>query len=605
MIRLSTGPRRRLFWGLYPKILAIALSVLFSLSVFSYFSVRDFYTAQIKKDLDRISQILIHSLPSGKGFVPNPDAGVDLQNQFSEIVKDTGIRVTLIHQDGTVLVDTQENPEGMENHSTRPEFAQALKGEEGTSQRYSETQKRNLLYVAIPVGSGGQVRAVMRAGVPVTEIHSALNVVFLNLALATLFLVVIAAVTSGLLARRVSKPIEVLRKRVKLLAQGQNPTVFELPPSAPKELHSLGKATNKMANQLQRRIRTILEQRDEQEAVLSSMVEGVIGVDEEGKVFHANEAAARILETEVSKLTGKTIREAVRIPEMQALMLEEFQVGEPLEKEIVLVGLEDKYFQVHGTPLSRGKENNNGKLFVFNDVSKIRRLENHRREFVANVSHELRTPLTSIKGFVETLLAGAYKEPKEAEKFLGIIQHQTDRLSEIIQDLMRLSKIEREIDQDDIEISEGCIRPVIESSIDICRQNAKKKNISIEVNCEPNLKALIDPTLLEQAVINLVDNAIKYSEEKSSVNVEAKALGSEVVISVQDQGGGISQEHLSRIFERFYTVDKARSRKVGGTGLGLSIVKHIAIAHQGTATVESRLGEGSRFSIHLKPVIQG
>lgn len=588
--------RKRLFWGLYPKILAIALLVLFSFSAFSYFSVRDFYTTQTRKNLNRISRILIHSLPTENQL----EGSAELQDRFSVIVKDTGIRVTLIQSDGKVLVDTQENPEVMDNHATRPEVVDALKGREGNSQRYSDTQNQDLLYVAVPVSWGGQVHAIMRTGVPITDINGALNVVFLNLALATLFLVIIAAVTSGLLARRVSKPIEVLRKRVKLLAQGQNPTAFELSPSAPKELHSLGKATNKMANQLRRRIRTILEQRDEQEAVLSSMVEGVIAVNEEGKVFHVNEAAAKMLETEVSKLTGKTIREAVRIPEMQALMLEEFQIGEALEKEIVLLGLEDKYFQVHGTPLLRGKENKKGKLFVFNDVSKIRRLENHRREFVANVSHELRTPLTSIKGFVETLIAGAYKEPKEAEKFLGIIQHQTDRLSEIIHDLMRLSKIEREIDQDDIEIAEGRIRPVIESALDICRQSAEKKNISIVVECEGNLKGLIDSTLLEQAVTNLVDNAIKYSDEKSSVTLSAKTLGNEVVISVQDQGSGIPQEHLSRIFERFYRVDKARSRKIGGTGLGLSIVKHIAIAHQGTATVESQVGEGSRFSIHLK-----
>jgi two-component system phosphate regulon sensor histidine kinase PhoR len=236
---------------------------------------------------------------------------------------------------------------------------------------------------------------------------------------------------------------------------------------------------------------------------------------------------------------------------------------------------------------------------VFHDVTQLRRLENMRRDFVANVSHEIKTPLTAIKGFVETLQQGNVEKVHEKERFLGIIQKHVDRLNAIVEDLLALSRIEKEDESKEIKFEKVNLADVFNAAIQLCRPKAEEKKIRIDLDCEKNATAIFDPALIEQAVVNLLDNALKYSETQSTILVKSHQKNSEVIISVQDHGIGIAQKHLPRVFERFYRVDKARSRNMGGTGLGLAIVKHIAQAHGGHVSVESKLGEGSRFSIYL------
>ncbi len=241
-----------------------------------------------------------------------------------------------------------------------------------------------------------------------------------------------------------------------------------------------------------------------------------------------------------------------------------------------------------------------GFLIVLHDVTDLKRLEMTRRDFVANVSHELKTPITSIKGFVETLLAGALREPENAENFLRIMARQTDRLNEIIDDLLSLSRIEREAEQGQVFLTTGKIRGVLEAAIQVCETKAAAKNISVDLDCPEALRAQISAPLLEQALVNLIDNAIKFSAPGSNVRVEAQREGAEVLVRVRDQGCGIDKNQLARIFERFYRVDAGRSRKIGGSGLGLAIVKHIAQAHGGRVTVDSTPGQGSVFSLNLQ-----
>ena len=222
-----------------------------------------------------------------------------------------------------------------------------------------------------------------------------------------------------------------------------------------------------------------------------------------------------------------------------------------------------------------------------------------RRDFVANVSHELRTPITSIKGFVETLLDGAMHDSDDTERFLRIVLAQTDRLNAIIEDLLVLSRIEQEVEQAEIELARGRIKDVLKAAVMVCQSNIEDKDIQIDLCCDDKLEARIDATLLEQAMVNLIDNAVKYSPNGQKVHVEATRAENEILIRVRDHGCGIAREHLPRLFERFYRVDKARSRKLGGTGLGLAIVKHIAQAHGGYVSVESNFGKGSTFCVHL------
>ena len=274
--------------------------------------------------------------------------------------------------------------------------------------------------------------------------------------------------------------------------------------------------------------------------------------------------------------------------------------GEPIEGQIVLRNDRQRIFAVRCTELREADGAQIGALIVFSDVTRIRRLETMRRDFVANVSHELKTPITSIRGFVETLRDGAVADPEKAERFLEIVARQSNRLNAIIQDLLLLSRIEQDAETAGIALSPERLKPVLLSAIQSCARRAQGKRMTVTLECEESLKAPINGPLLEQALVNLIDNAIKYSPAEKRVEVLAEERPNEVAVTVRDEGCGIPEPHLSRVFERFYRVDTARSRDLGGTGLGLAIVKHIAQAHRGRVTVQSEEGRGSAFTVHLQ-----
>jgi two-component system phosphate regulon sensor histidine kinase PhoR len=272
---------------------------------------------------------------------------------------------------------------------------------------------------------------------------------------------------------------------------------------------------------------------------------------------------------------------------------------QPGETDIVLSGPPERIIRLDGAALTDSNGKRTGAVIVLSDMTRIRHLENLRRDFVANVSHELRTPITSIKGFIETLQDGAITEPREAERFLRIIARHSDRLNAIVEDLLTLSSLEESSEQRKITFEKKPVKPVLLSVIELSSVKAKEKNIQIELDCDNNIQAKMNAPLLEQAVLNLVDNSIKYSEPKGRIQILVNKKDSMVTISVRDNGCGIAKKYQDRIFERFYVVDKSRSRKLGGTGLGLAIVKHIAVVHGGKVTVESTFGRGSTFTIYL------
>jgi len=275
---------------------------------------------------------------------------------------------------------------------------------------------------------------------------------------------------------------------------------------------------------------------------------------------------------------------------------------EVVEADFVLSGSQERNLQARGTVLKDASDNRIGALIVLNDVTRLRRLENMRRDFVANVSHEIKTPITAVKGFVDTLMKGAINNQKDAFRFLDIIGRQVDRLNAIVDDLLSLSKLEQDPDQFVIQMEEVALKSVLQSAIQACSSRAAKQDAVIELVCDETLRAKVNAHLLEQAVVNLVDNAVKYSGPEKRVEVVGEQHKGEIIIRVRDFGCGISKEHLPRLFERFYRVDQARSRDLGGTGLGLAIVKHIAQVHQGSVKADSTLGKGSAFSIHLPKI---
>lgn len=409
--------------------------------------------------------------------------------------------------------------------------------------------------------------------------------------------VALALAMSWLLSRSIGRSLGRLADAARRFAAGDFSERLRL--SDHRELAETADAFNALADNLERSIASLNRRNSEQEAVLTSMVEAVLAVDGEQRVISVNAAAARLLSASAAEIEGRGLQEVIRNADLRRFVAAALTSDEPVEGNIILRQARDRVLQVNGTALRDPAGRSIGAVIVLNDVSRLRQLENLRRDFAANVSHELRTPIASIKGFVETLLDGAMANPPDAERFLQIIARQADRLNTIIEDLLSLSRIEQEAEADGIALAVGGIEAVLQAAVSDCAARALARDITVELDCPSDLTAPMNADLLGQAVANLIDNAIKYSETGKRVWVRAYRDGQAVAIAVKDEGSGIAAEHHSRLFERFYRVDKARSRRLGGTGLGLAIVKHIALAHRGQVTVASEVAAGSTFLIRL------
>jgi two-component system phosphate regulon sensor histidine kinase PhoR len=349
---------------------------------------------------------------------------------------------------------------------------------------------------------------------------------------------------------------------------------------------------------------------EEKDTILSGMSEGFIVMDIEGNLLDLNSAAGTIFDLNFDESRGRNIKELVLHLDFQEFVTELLEGKDHLEYDLILHSEQKMlYLQVRGIKLISKLRNNNGFLIFINDVSRVQELEAIRRDFVANVSHELKTPITAVKGAVETLQQGAVNDPDLAKKFLDITSRNADRLNEIINDLLTLSRLEQD-KSDPFRLGVGTlkfkiqpIKPVILKTLQSCEDKAQNKRITMTEDCPPNAIAKINSPLLEQALVNLVINAIKYSDTGSSLSIKVELDENELRIIIRDEGHGIAQKHIERLFERFYRVDNARSRKMGGTGLGLSIVKHIVQVHGGQITVKSKLGKGSSFILQMPRIL--
>ena len=585
--------RKKLVWQLFPSYLLITLLSVLAISWYASSSLYHFFMDQTAADLKTRAALVERQITAH--MTPLDAAAVDAV--CKEIGKNSATRITVILPSGQVVGDSRETPRMMDNHATRPEIAAALKGKTGMSRRFSNTLKQKMMYVAIPLQQDNATFGVIRTSLPTTSIDRELRSIQLKIALGGFLIALLAAGISLLVSRRISRPIEEMKKGADHFADGDLTHRLAVPDS--EELASLAEALNQMAVQLDRRIKTIVSQHNELEAVLAGMLEGVIAVDNEERIIKMNAAAAEFFERDAEICQGRDLHEVIRNSALQQFVRRSIASQVPEEDDIALYHNGERTLHLQSSPLLDANKEPIGTLVVFDDVTQFRRLENMRRDFVANVSHEIKTPLTAIKGFVETLQQGNCESLEESRRFLGIIQKHVDRLSSIVEDLLSLSRIEQEDEGRTIKVEAGNISEIFRSVLQLCRPKAQEKNINVTIGGDDQISADFDSSLIEQAIVNLLDNAIKYSEPDSTIHLKAHRNDSEIRISVEDQGIGIAKKHLPRLFERFYRVDKARSRKMGGTGLGLAIVKHIAQAHGGHVTVESTLGKGSTFTIHL------
>lgn len=591
--------RRSLFAQILWPFLAV---IIVGLSVTTWeatVSMREFHRNETMTSLERRARLFAREIED-KGFLKDvamSGAGV-LDTVCKELGKSYEARITFILPSGKVVGDSNEKPAEMDNHGDRPEIREALAGRVGRSVRHSHTMHSDLVYVALPVYREATLSGVVRLSAPLSAIDELLTTVHARLFVGGGVTALLSVAVSFWLARRVTGPVKDMVAGARAYAGGSLENRLPVPRSA--ELGKLATAMNLMAGHLDERIKTVRRQRNELDAVFTSMAEGAVAVDREERVVSLNRAAAALFGVDLESARGRDIREVVRNPKIQECVLRKLADSEPFVEDVLLTSPEERHIRVSATGLRDESGGEIGALLVLEDVTELWRLERVRRDFVANLSHEIRTPVTSIKGYAETLLLGdASKDPETLEQFLNVIVRQADRLSALVDDILSLATLERSEAVKDIPFDDMSVLSSLEEAVRVCSPKAAARDIAIQVDCAKEVRVAANVSLLEQALINLLDNAIKYSEAGGRVDVQAVQSGEETVLSVRDTGCGISEEHLPRIFERFYRVDRARSRALGGTGLGLSIVKHIATLHGGRVSVESTLGKGSCFSIHL------
>jgi len=580
-------------WLLFPTYLAIALGTLLLAGVITQRVLSDAIHARTTDDLTARAELVRGALAIHPELSAAPvDSLVKVLGERSDT------RITVIDRSGTVIAETELDPRTMDDHGRREEVAGALGGRVTSSIRFSHTLQLDMLYVAVPVRRDGEVVAAVRTSVARTDITDAVGTMLARAAAGGFAALLAAIVVSLLVARSFARPIETIRRTAERFAAGD--LSYRLTAEGSAEVAALSASLNHMANQLQLRIHDLERRNREQQALFGSMVEAVLAFDADGRLLGLNPSARRLFDLGSTPVEGRHVNEVLRHAQLQRFVEETLASSDVQEGEVVIQGERPRYLQVHGSALKSSAGERFGAMVVLNDVTRQRAMETERRELVASVSHELRTPVTAIKGFLETLEAGAIENPSEARRFVSILTRQADRLHAMIEDLLRLARLERDVDREEIRLVRRPLAEVLEAAVQTGRGMALERRVRLELRCPRFLEAEVDAEHLERAVTNLIANAIRYSDPDAAVEVAVQETEDGwIEIAVHDHGCGIPPEHHERLFERFYTVDRGRSRVRGGTGLGLAIVKHVARAHGGEVRVESEVGAGSTFTIRL------
>ncbi|AKN29397.1 histidine kinase [Clostridium carboxidivorans P7] len=556
----------------------ITLLLTFSIVTTLFVIIENYqYMQNTKENLRINNQIVVNVLKT---------EGLNNKNfSFKNNFKNDVIRETLIDKKGKVLSDTIADAETMDNHNERKEVKDARKYGTGYSTRYSATLGKKTLYFATAVDNGYVIRSAIAM-----QIIKGIEMSYLKYyIIAMMFSIMVSIIFASKLSHTIVKPIKELEFTTSSIASGKLDKRVKI--SSKDEIGQLGITFNNMADKLNSTLNDVLDKQNKLEAILKSMDSGVIAVDVNYKIIMINPYAKKIFGIN-GDIIGENLMDNIRDFEFEDV----FKNTDEDYVEIKILWPKERNLRIRTADIINVREKI-GTVAVVQDITDIKRLENMRTQFVANVSHELKTPLTSIKGFAETL---RYVDDfKNKEKFLNIINDEADRLTRLINDTLTLSHIESSIENKEEEID---VNFIIKDVCCLVKNSAEKKNIKVLTIGDkvPNLKG--DNDRFKQMLINLVDNAIKYSDNNGIVKIGTKLENDNCIIWVEDKGVGISKEHIDRIFERFYRVDKARSRAQGGTGLGLAIVKHIVMALNGNIRVESEIGKGSKFILEI-PIV--
>lgn len=571
--------RKSVFWkifGGYLIIIALFGAVLLGLS---FKAIRTAYVEDQVLHLKHLNEVLMTHVPA---LLKSEDPG-DLEPFIKDIGKRTKVRITVVRPDGTVLADSEEASERMDSHQYRPEIFQALKGQTGRSMRRSSTVRADMLYMGFPIFEEGRVIGVLRLSMFIRDIDKLLSGLQKKIFLTAGVILALVLLVMVVFSRSVSRPIQELIMVSRKVAGGD----FDVKVSRllRGEMGDFARSFNAMIGDLKTMFLETKRRAEELDSILSAIQDGLLVIDAKDEVVLSNEAFRRIVR---DLPPGRRFYwEICRSPSFSEIVR---NVRESKTSIIREVRIHDRQFLCNAAFLPTQERI----VVTFHDLSEARNIERMKKDFVINVSHELRTPLTAIKGFAETLEGRLEGEDKG---YASIIHRNTDRLIEIVQDLLTLAQINEK--GASMQVEKTDLRILAENVLKLFGDKAANKGVVLELKAEDGLPPLEgDPFQLEQMFINLIDNAVKCTE-KGTIIVSLAAKGRDIVIVVQDTGIGIPEEHLPNIFERFYMVDKSRTKKLGGTGLGLSIVKHIVLAHRGKISVRSRIGEGTAFTIEL------
>ena len=580
---MSLGVRGRLF------VVSVALILVVGLTSGAYLEnqLRRLLMARIETELHR------HALTARELFRSHSDwsTPTTIDPLTDRLGQAASARVTVIAQDGTVLGDsalTIEQVRQLDNHGTRPEVVAALANGRGVARRFSATLRTDMLYVAVPLARGDAL-AVVRAATPLDEIEPVVNQLRVLLGVAGLLGLAIAVFMSGLASHFLSRTLRSLVQHASAMAAGARQQRIAV--ATTDEIGGLAGSLNRMAEDLEQAVTTLATERDRFAAVLEGLADAILALDAEQRIILVNRAALTLLDLTEPPL-GRTLLETIRVPLLPDLVAQA-QDGTPSTTEFDLPTATTRRVLASFTP----QQLTGGSVIVLHDVTELRRLETIRRDFVTNVSHELRTPVSVIRANAETLLLNAPDNAPDTREFLEALLRQADRLARIVADLLELAQIEA--DQYPLHLEPVLIAPAVQRALEVVDQERKAKGLSLELALAPDLSAQADADALDQIILNLLDNAVKYMLAGGHLSIRGRAQPGHVRIEVGDDGPGLAPHHRDRIFERFYRVDTGRSREQGGTGLGLAIVKHLALAMHGEVGVEAATPRGSIFWVTL------
>lgn len=553
----------------------------FLIILFSFRIIRSDYESNLENNLISLN----NSVQNNFTDLIHKNQIEKIDSVTKKIGKNIHFRITITTIDGKVIGDSQSDISVMDNHKERPEIKDAIIGKIGKSVRYSSTIQKDMIYIAMPLYINNSVKGVCRVSYYASEFDSLLLSLLMNMIQISLVVILITFVGVLYFSRNLTKPIHELSIAASNVAAGDFD--FKVKITTNDEISTLARNFNLMTLKLKELFSQVISQKEELNNLITSINEGLVSLNEEGRIILSNEKFNNIVETEI--IQGKKLKKIIKEKSFNKLFKDTLKKRNSITREIQI---NDNYFLASSNYI----ESKNEVVILFHDITEIKKLELIKKDFVTNVSHELRTPLTAIKGFLETL----YNEVEDndiAIKYMNIMSRHTDRLIEMVQDLLTLSEIEDQ--KENMIFTEVNLFKFVNNVSKIFEQKLKDKNLLLKINSNnEKIEIEVDSFKIEQLFINLIDNAIKYTDNG---NIEINLISNENSINIEiiDTGIGIPEEDLERIFERFYLVNKARTRKVGGTGLGLSIVKHIVLNHNGTIKVESKVDVGTKILIKL------